>query len=80
MKDLIIKNSMGTRRQGSIFNVLNSFTFNMDNPELAMRNPPTIEISVIRSALIKSPSRQARRKMDPCHKKSTPAAIVIPIP
>lgn len=51
----------GTSRHGSIFNVLQFLIPNIESPELAMRNPPTMEISVIMSAVIKFPSKSARQ-------------------
>ena len=46
MKPLTRNQATGTRRQGSMFMVLNCLMFKMERPELAMRKPPMMEISV----------------------------------
>lgn len=51
----------GTSKHGSMFNVLQFLIPRIESPELAMRNPPTTEISVIISAVIKFPSKSARQ-------------------
>lgn len=52
----------------------------MDIPEQKIKNPPTIDISHIKEALIKFPKNKARTYIEPCHKNKTPAAMHIPIP
>lgn len=45
----------GTASDGSILSVLQFFIFRIDSPELAIRKPPRMEISVIISPVRKSP-------------------------
>lgn len=61
INDKIINHTTGTNKHGSIFNVLQFLIPKIEIPELAMRKPPTIEISVIISAVIKFPSSNARQ-------------------
>lgn len=61
VNDKMINHTTGTSRHGSIFNVLQFLIPKIDNPELAMRKPPTIEISVIMSVFMKFPSSNARQ-------------------
>lgn len=71
---------MGIANDGSIFKVLQSFKFIIEIPELAIKIPPTIDISVRRLGL-KNPERNpAQRYILPCHKNKTTAAIAIPKP
>ena len=49
----IKKKMIGTSRAGSIFSVLQSLIFRMDRPDAAIKNPPTIVISVIRESVRK---------------------------
>lgn len=44
-----MKNIMGINKEGNMFKVLQSFIFNILIPELAIKIPPTIEISTIKS-------------------------------
>ena len=57
----IQNHTTGTSKHGSIFNVLQFLIPRMERPELAIKNPPTTEISVIMSAVIKFPSSSARQ-------------------
>ena len=41
----------GTSKDGNRLNVQNDFIFNIDNPEAKIRKPPTMDISVINSAV-----------------------------
>ena len=51
----------GTKRDGSIFMVLQSLIFRIDRPEAAIRTPPTIEISAISGSDKKPDSTLAPR-------------------
>ena len=57
----MINHTTGTKRHGSMFNVLQFLIPKIDNPELAIKKPPTTEISVIISAVIKFPKSSARQ-------------------
>lgn len=50
------KKIIGTIREGSIFNVLQSLIFKIEIPELNIKKPPTIEISVNKSC-VKNPDK-----------------------
>ena len=55
------KKTMGTSREGSIFKVLQSRISKMPRPELAIKNPPTMEISVSNSCVRKGDKAPANR-------------------
>ena len=70
----------GTRSEGSIFIVLQSFIPNIDIPELAISIPPIIDISVRRSGDKNAERNPANKYIEPCQQKRTAAAIAIPTP
>ena len=76
----IIKKIGGTRRDGSIFNVLQSLIFKIEIPELAIKIPPSKEISVSSSGVKNGSSQVAQRKIEPCQQNNTMAANAMPIP
>src|SRR5665648_226441 len=61
MSLFIKKKITGTRREGSIFNVLQSLIFKIEIPELKIKKPPTIEISVNKS-FFKNPDKSPAPK------------------
>ena len=61
INEIIINHNTGTNNDGSIFKVLQFLIPKIESPELAIRNPPTTEISAIISAVIKFPSSNARQ-------------------
>ena len=70
----------GINRLGSILSGYRFFIFSMDKPELAIRIPPTIDSSVIMSAVITEPHSKVSKYILPCHKNNTGAASAIPMP
>ena len=60
-KCLIRKKSTGINRAGNILSVRQSLIFRIPNPELAIRTPPTIEISRMSASGMTSPARLVTR-------------------
>lgn len=59
--DLNKNQRIGTSKDGSIFNVLQSLIFRMESPELSIRKPPTTEISVNNSE-VKNPDKYPEKR------------------
>ena len=57
----ITKKVGGTRSDGSIFSVLQSFIFKIEIPELAIKIPPRREISVSNSGVKNGSNQVAQR-------------------
>ena len=57
----MVNHTTGTKSHGSMFSVLQFLIPKIERPELAIKKPPTMEISVIILAVIKLPRSNARQ-------------------